>query len=343
MYGPIREKNGNGVHDISEFDRRVMIEYMHISLYELYSYQRSNRLYMNPQFSHFPKWDLRKKSRVIESALLNIPLPPIYLAEMRSGPMIVLDGHHRLSCFFDFLEDHFRLSGMSLMSHLNEFRFNRLEASIRRKLQDYSISVHVIKSETHPAMRHEIVKRIHEGSQRMKPEQFRVLLIEAEFQRLLAENSNNREFNRAIKGKIPKSYEQEVILRFLAFADGGYYHYNGNLTQFINKYLDDSTRILSSNRIFQETMEAMCLLYGDEEEFHPSLKGKVEANISFFEWLAVVLTRHQFPLHNNNLHELRRRVDRILDNDELFVSSLLKDPTSKKNVFYRYEAWSNKI
>jgi len=330
--------DGGWLHDIPEFNRRVMIEHMQISLYELYTYQLTDRLFMNPQFSRTPQWDVVKKSGVIESALANIPLPPVYLAEMRSGPMIVVDGHHRLSSLFAFLDGRFRLSGMSLMSRLNGNRFDMLEASVRRTVQDYWISVRIIKQETDPRMRYELLRRIHEGSQRMKPGQFRVLLFEGDVQRFLADCVWDRNFHQAVKGKIPNAYAQDAVLRFFAFADQGFHTYTGDLTQYLTRYLDEPGRLWSGGNLFQETMEAMAELYGEAKSFHPRLQGNADANVAFFEWMAVGLSRHRNKPYAL-LEQVRRDVHSLLDSDERLAYSLLSRPYAEKQVNYRYNRW----
>ncbi|TNJ64018.1 hypothetical protein FE784_22150 [Paenibacillus hemerocallicola] len=334
------DEGDNRLISIPESERRVMMETRQLPLFELYRYQDWDRLFLNPAFSLSRRWSLTKKSRVIESTLVSIPLPPVYVAEMRSGPLVVVDGHHRLRSLFDFLAGRYRLTGLTLMSHLNGSTFDTLEASIRRKIEDYYITVHTITQETHPHILYELVRRIHEGSEKLKPGQFRVLLLEERVQRLLLDYSKDGHFSEAIRGKIPGTYAMDTILRFFAFAEMGFYHYAGDLNRYVEEYIERYSHLLASDgtwEMFRDSMELMARLYGETRVYHPKLQGNVQANRAFFELLAVGFTRYleQIP---SRWHQVQLCVEQLM-NDERFVQSLLKQPLSEENVLYRYNTW----
>ena len=154
---------------------------------------------------------------VIESgALVDIPLPPIYLAEMRSGPMVVVDGHNRLMSFFEFIDGRYQLKGLNLMSHLNGDTIHSMSSSMRRKIEDYYLQVHVIRKETHPELRFEIARRVHEGAAKLKKHEIRMLFVEESVQQFLKELGWNHDFRRVIVGKIPERLVRDP-LTFLSF------------------------------------------------------------------------------------------------------------------------------
>ena len=84
---------------------------------------------MQPDFQRYFVWDTKKSSRLIESALLDIPLPVIYLSEEKDGREYVIDGQQRLTAFFSFIDGEFpdkkefKLSGLKVYKDLNRKSF----------------------------------------------------------------------------------------------------------------------------------------------------------------------------------------------------------------------------
>jgi hypothetical protein len=110
-------------------------------------------------------WDIKKKSRLVESLLLNISIPMIYMVERTDGRIEVVDGQQRLDAIFDFLNNQYSLTGLSILKELNGKKFKDFEAvdtALQRKLEEYPLSILVIKRESPPGIGLEIFKRLNQ-------------------------------------------------------------------------------------------------------------------------------------------------------------------------------------
>lgn len=74
------------------------------------------------------RWNQRQKSELIESVIMGIPLPLIYLAENEDGKLVVVDGRQRLSTFFEFLDDKFKLKNLKILSQINGMSMKEMDA-----------------------------------------------------------------------------------------------------------------------------------------------------------------------------------------------------------------------
>ena len=89
---------------------------------------------LEPQYQRRSRWDNKKRSLLIESLLLNIPIPPIFLFEIEYGQYEVVDGRQRLETLKDFLDNLFPLKNLTFWKELNGKRFRELPVIIQRGL-----------------------------------------------------------------------------------------------------------------------------------------------------------------------------------------------------------------
>src|SRR5438477_5267976 len=86
---------------------------------------------LNPDFQRRDRWDQEKQSRFIESIIMNVPIPPVFLGEDQYGMYVVLDGRQRLTAMYQFLKNAYVLKNLEVWKELNGLRFLDLE---KRKL-----------------------------------------------------------------------------------------------------------------------------------------------------------------------------------------------------------------
>ena len=120
----------------------------------LYRKHQRNKLIVQPDFQRHFIWDGKKASRLIESAILDIPIPSIYLAEEQDGREYVIDGQQRLISFFSFIDGkfpdgkEFRLTGLKVLQELNTRSFKELEQHMQDKILYYKSRVITFTSES---------------------------------------------------------------------------------------------------------------------------------------------------------------------------------------------------
>jgi hypothetical protein len=129
------EKDQDEQDDLSG-ERKIYTEQGDPEVESLYKRFKKGRLNIQPGFQRQFVWDKVKSSRLIESALLDIPIPIVYLSEDKDGKENVIDGQQRLTAFFSFIDgkfpDHseFKLSGLNVFTELNGKKFNQLSEEL---------------------------------------------------------------------------------------------------------------------------------------------------------------------------------------------------------------------
>ena len=217
-----------------------------------------DRISLNIQYQRQYVWDRGKASRLIESLLLNVPIPVCYFAEDESGVYEVIDGLQRLTTIRDYLTDKFALSGLPVLHELEGAKFSELIPRDRRRLESRTIRCIVITEDSHPDIKFDVFERLNTGAAMLTAQELRnsvyrgpfndslrVLAKEAYFTDLVGTTSNRR-----------MDFE-ELILRFFSLASG-LESYKPPLRQFLNEYMRKNRQSPADPRLvdlFQQCCE----------------------------------------------------------------------------------------
>lgn len=179
----------------------------------------TEELVLAPEFQRRNVWETDQKHELIESLLMGIPIPVIYVFENELGVKQMVDGRQRVSTIIDFMNNKFALNNLGLLHQFNSARFADLPPLYRSKLERYQLLVYVIEPPTPERVKYDIFDRVNRGGTRLNNQEMRNALYCGESTRLLNELSILPSFIRATGGSIqPKRMrDQYVILRFLAF------------------------------------------------------------------------------------------------------------------------------
>jgi hypothetical protein len=112
----------------------LVLQASDLSLETVASMVESTAIDVRPQFQRRERWDAGKQSALIESFLLNIPVPPVYLAEDDFGRYSVIDGKQRLTAIHEFMRGRLTLTLLTRFQELNGYGFNQLPAALKNAL-----------------------------------------------------------------------------------------------------------------------------------------------------------------------------------------------------------------
>lgn len=141
----------------------------HRSIWQVMQWIKCNQYLLQRDFRHAGRalrrraalWDEVKQSKLIESVLMRIPLPPFYLAEQLEGTIVVVDGLQRLNTFMRYLNNEFALEGVS--EELNSKKFDDLSPKLKRRLEDTTLSLFLIDSKVPALAQASIFERLNSG------------------------------------------------------------------------------------------------------------------------------------------------------------------------------------
>ena len=221
---------------------------------------------LNPDFQRNEVWDMKKRSQLIESLMLKIPLPMFYVQSDEDGILTVVDGLQRLSTIRDFVlgEDYlnfkkddgtrreefrgmgFKLEWLEFWSEYEGKQFYQLPPKLQNRILEAQVQVTVIHPTTPEVVRRNIFKRINTGGIQLNSQEIRNAIYAGPATNLLNELSNIDSFNKVMGNSVNRlrMQDKELILRFLSFLIRDYKEYTRTVTA--DMWLGDTMIILNA-------------------------------------------------------------------------------------------------
>lgn len=265
-------------------------------------------------------WDETRKSRLIESLLLRIPLPVFYVASNQNERWSVVDGLQRITTLKEFIHDKsLLLTNLEFLSKLNGKRFDDLSRQMQRRIEETEIIVHIIQPGTPSAVMFNIFKRINTGGLPLSAQEIRHAIKQGPATKLLKDLAESKEFKTTTSNSIndERMADRECILRFCAFRDYDIKKYASGELDFlllktmdqINKWSPAQIEDLSKN--FAKTMLSAKRILGKWafRKYYGSQYRLSPINKALFEVWSVHIAR----LSPENIDLLVQRKDLLME------------------------------
>lgn len=243
----LEEQIGNAVGEVrtDSFD---------MSFGEIANLHVNRELVIQPEYQRLFRWSNQQKSHLIESILLELPVPQIFVIENHDGVLELIDGLQRVSTILQFMEpesinlDPLILDGCSLIPGLNGLAFTDLPLSLRLRLKRSPIRTVVIKKQSKGFLRYEMFKRLNTGGSNLEPQEIRNcsarMIGESgiKFYNFLVRLSESEDF-AACAEYLPqpdkeKKATEELVLRFFAVKN----HqdkFKGSVRDWLDNYMEE--------------------------------------------------------------------------------------------------------
>jgi hypothetical protein len=242
--------------DLTADERKLVTQPYDLGVKSISTDIEQGRISLTIEYQRKYVWDLGKASRLIESLLLNVPIPVCYFAEDEDGVYEVIDGLQRLTTIKRYLDGEFSLTGISVLSELEGKRFNDLAPRDQRRLENRTIRCIVITEDSHPDIKFDVFERLNTGAASLTAQELRNSVFRGLFNdtlKNLAEEPYFRNLTGTFNNK--RMDLEELILRFFALVDG-LSSYKPPLRQFLNLHMRTNRRNLpttDSVALFRES------------------------------------------------------------------------------------------
>lgn len=208
----------------------------------LHEKKRRGKLVLQPDFQRLYVWDRKKASRLIESVLLRVPLPIIYLSEQPDNKEYVIDGQQRLTSLFSFIDgrfpsgEPFKLTGLTAYKELNKKTFVEIGEEFQDRIQDYSLRTVTLLRQSDANLKFEIFERLNTGSEPLNDMELRNCIHRGTYNQLLKDLATDPEFRAllGLSGPDKRLRDVELVLRFAAFFHSTYLQYTPPMKRFFN-------------------------------------------------------------------------------------------------------------
>ena len=250
-------------------DKKVVLEKADRSLFELHRWYKNGRIIVDPEWQRNYVWNPTMASKLIESFLIDIPVPVIYLAKTPDQKYEVIDGLQRLTSIFKFMNNELKLQKMEIIPDISGKYFKDIDKRYQDKLEESVLRSFELGS-TSSEMHFIVFERINTGSVKLNDMEIRNCLFRGPLNDLLKELAENKEFISTISQKSYKDRMQDraLVLRFLAFYEKTYYKCDKGLKRFLNEFLEtyknsNKQKIEEYRNTFSKCMKASLTVFGN--------------------------------------------------------------------------------
>lgn len=236
-----------------------------MSIGELINLYRDNEIKLDPAFQRLFRWEDRQKTKLIESILIGIPIPEIFVAQKADGIWHVVDGVQRLSTIYQFIgvltdSEPLTLTTSKYLPSLEHARWENLPISTQREFKKSKIKINIILTENSDEAQYELFQRLNTGGTELSDQEVRnclILMVNPDFHKKLDDLKNYPNFINCLKLKkhnFEKEFHMELILRMYMGYEGiiNYASYEPLSNAILSDFIDKETINLIKNADFDQ-------------------------------------------------------------------------------------------
>ena len=325
--GDIMQENINNENIV------VHTRIMNISLQELKNSVDANDIITDPDYQRKYVYDDKRASCLIESILIGIPIPVIYLAEENDGTLSVIDGQQRITSFVRYLKNEFQLTGLKKLHHLNGYYFKELDKTIQRNLNKKSLSMVCIENDSQN-LKYEIFSRLNLGAVKLHDQEVRNCIYRGSFNDMLKDIAqSNPNLPILFHDNDTRYSYEERILRFFALRD---MELNGTYKLMMNRFMeihqnDDENTLKKLKNQYNSLIELVKNVCGDDAFFAISEQRR-KFNGAVYD--SIMIPFSFFPKKNIIMHadEIRDAIYKLKNEDKEFQDCVYAGTNSAKRI-----------
>jgi len=299
---------------------------------------------VKPSFQRNLVWSEQKKSLLIESLMLRIPIPSFYFYEDDIEHKSVIDGLQRLSAIYDYVAGEFPLFGLQYLGDkCNGKKYHELDKKYISRIEETQLSINILDNRTPELVKFDVFRRVNTGGVPLNPQEIRNALAHSRTTELLLRMSHSNGFLEATHGLVKdiRMDAQELCLRFITF----YRAYDTHLMiphkdRSIAKMLDecvshlnscDDNMLRSYYEIFETAMKKSTAAFGERAFIKPGQN--VINKLLFTSWsVTLAYSGCTYEMLRRERESLIDRLTSALHNDYEYFNAITTSTASKRNI-----------
>lgn len=346
-----------------KLSRNIITDKADPEVESLYKKYKKGILDVQPKFQRHFVWDKTKASRLIESALLDIPLPVVYLSEEKDGKLIVIDGQQRLTSFFAFIDNkwpdddsEFSLTGLKIFKELKGKKYKDKEfVDFQEKITSCVIRTITFRKESDADLKFEVFERLNTGSVSLNDQELRNCMYRGKFNDLLFELADDKDFKYLLGLDKPdkRMKDVELVLRFCSFYLNTYLKYKSPMRKFLNDTMEDNKNV-SDEKIkeikaaFKNSVTIIRSIF-DKHAFKRFYRGNEKNKDGYWETKKFNASLYDILMYSfansdkntvyQNLDSIKEGLINLMTNDQEFIDSIELSTSSVTAVTKRFDKW----
>ena len=235
--------------------RKVDVDNFDVTVRELVRMAAEGELERAPDYQRKFRWSTEDESKLIESLLLGLPVPSLFVATNANGTWEMVDGLQRLSTIIHFIADPkvllktidkqsaLQLEGLEKVPLLNGRTYSELPTPIRLAINKRSLRVTALSDKSDLKARFDLFERLNTGGVALTPQEVRACIYRGAFNDLLRELASETTFKKLVKlqqAKRDDGTREELVLKFFAYLNARE-EFTGAVTGFLNGYMEEAS------------------------------------------------------------------------------------------------------
>ncbi len=333
-------------------DRRVFTEPYDLVIQSLIDQINGKTIFLRPlsdrpSFQRDYVWPNKLASQLIESILLNVPIPPCYLSQNDDYELDVIDGQQRIYSIYRFHENQFALSALEVLQELNGLRFHQLPTNLQRKIRTHTLRCVAITNESHPEIKFDVFERLNTNTTPLNAQELRNCVYRGPLNDLLKDAVSYQPWLDILGRKKPdkRMRDEELILRFFAFNIHGISNYRTPQKSWLNDTAREGRnfsekRILRLHETWQNMINCSLIWFEPSECFRrPGYKA---VNRALFDLIAYSASKTDVYGAKDCRSAFRKKYKALLK-DELFQDLISRAIDHRRRTKKRFSIWKNEM
>ncbi|EEX75130.1 DUF262 domain-containing protein [Leptotrichia hofstadii] len=297
---------------------------------------------LKPEYQRKFVWDTVRKSRLIESFIINIPIPPIFLYEIEYSKYEVMDGQQRVNTILDYYNDKFSLSGLEIWKELNGKKYSELPKDIKAGIDRRYLSAIILLKESskdvfsEQKMKQFVFERLNTGGLRLENQEIRNALYPSKFNDLIIKLSENKIFKKLFDIGEERMKNYEMVLRFFTYKSACYLGISKSTKELLDTYTRiaqkfNSKQVNELKELFENTIKFVYECFGEKAFYNLNRNPEKMFYDALMIASAIYLENHNFKYTKIEKTINDKKISLINENKEFFNGK----QTSIKNVQIR--------
>lgn len=293
------------------------------SLQELQNRVDANDIITDPDYQRRYVYDTKRASKLIESILIGIPIPIVYLAEEDEGIYSVIDGQQRITSFVKYLKNEFQLAGLTALSDLNGLLYKELDKTTQRRLKMKTISAVCIEKGSED-LKYEIFSRLNLGAVKLRDQEVRNCIYRGSFNDMLKDvAATNQTLKILFHDDNKRFVYEERILRFFTLRN--YMQLKGTYKIMMNEYMqkhqnDTEEQIRTAKNQYNSLIELVKTVMGDDAFFSFANDHRRKFNGAIYDSIIIPFSFFQKRTIMKHADEIRNEINNLKQNNAEYQS-----------------------
>jgi hypothetical protein len=353
----VEDEDGNdeGSLNLSGGQRQAVMQPKDVPLGVYLTWYKKGKLNLNPDWQRAYVWKGKRPSYLIESIMMRLPIPVIFLSRTKEGGLEVIDGVQRLTTVFNFMENKFALTGLEVFKELNGSKFKDLTQRMQSEIEDAVISCFELSEDTSQDLKFITFERINTGGMSLNEMEIRNCIYRGRLNTKLADWAKNEDFKHALNMRNlgDRMFDRSLILRFLAFDTIKHDKATSGIKSFLNSffeaYKDSKDETISDfDKRFRRAMRNSFTVFGSnafrlrKNDYKGGGEWAPRANAAIFQVIATSLAPYDTV-------QISQRADAIMEeyldilSDQQWLDAVSKSTGDAKKIKYAFESWGRRL